>query len=107
MSPIPTTSQLSMLYPTIMLPNIINIAGKTAIVTGASYGLGATFAEALAVAGANVGLSARSKDKLEKVARRITDKGGSTFFAPCHVADAPQRRQMAADAWQPFGRLVI
>src|SRR5260370_14041933 len=103
----PTTSQLSMLYPPIMLPNIFNIAGKTAIVTGASYGLGATFAEALAVAGANVVLSARTKDKLEEVARRITDKGGSTFVAPCDVADAAQVRQMVADAWQDFGRQAL
>ncbi len=90
-----------------MLPNIFNIAGKTAIVTGASYGLGATFAEALAVAGANVVLSARSKDKLEEVALRITDKGGSTLVAPCDVADAAQVRQMVADAWQYFGRVDI
>jgi NAD(P)-dependent dehydrogenase (short-subunit alcohol dehydrogenase family) len=90
-----------------MLPNIFNIADKTAIVTGASYGLGATFAEALAAAGANVVLSARSKDKLEEVARRITDKGGSTFVAPCDVGDPAQVRQMVADAWQYFGRVDI
>jgi NAD(P)-dependent dehydrogenase (short-subunit alcohol dehydrogenase family) len=90
-----------------MLPNIFNIAGKTAIVTGASYGLGATFAESLAVAGANVVLSARSKDKLEEVARRITDQGGSTFVAPCDVANASQVRQMVDDAWQYFGRVDI
>jgi len=90
-----------------MLPNIFNIAGKTAIVTGASYGLGATFAEALAVAGANVVLSARSKDKLEEVARRIAGLGGHTFVAPCDVAVSSQVQGMVADAWQHFGRVDI
>lgn len=90
-----------------MLPNIFNIAGKTAIVTGASYGLGATFAEALAVAGANVVLSARSRDKLQEVARRIADKGGNTFVAPCDVAESGQVQKMVADAWQHFGRVDI
>ena len=53
-----------------MLRNLFALNGKTAIVTGASYGLGVTFAEALAEAGANVVLSARSGAKLEDVARR-------------------------------------
>jgi NAD(P)-dependent dehydrogenase (short-subunit alcohol dehydrogenase family) len=96
-----------MLYPTIMLPNIFNIAGKTAIVTGASYGLGATFAEALAVAGANVVLSARSRDKLQEVARRIADKGGNTLVAPCDVAQSAQVQTMVAGAWRHFGRVDI
>jgi NAD(P)-dependent dehydrogenase (short-subunit alcohol dehydrogenase family) len=90
-----------------MLPNIFNIAGKTAIVTGASYGLGATFAEALAVAGANVVLSARSRDKLNEVARRIADLGGNTFVAPCDVGESSQVQCLVDDAWRHFGRVDI
>src|SRR5260221_2237031 len=99
MSPIPTTSQLSMLYPTIMLPNIFNIAGKTAIVTGASYGLGATFAEALAVAAADVAPSARNQEKMGEGARRNTGKGGTHLAIPSRPGDVRPLGAMVAFAW--------
>jgi short-subunit dehydrogenase len=47
-----------------------NIRGQTAIVTGASSGLGITFAEALAECKANVVLAARRIERLEKLAER-------------------------------------
>ena len=71
-----------------MLRNLFALNGKTAIVTGASYGLGVTFAEALAEAGANVVLSARSGAKLKDVARRITGRGGSALAIPCDVGES-------------------
>ena len=46
--------------------SLFSLKGKTALVTGASYGLGVTFAETLAGAGANVVLAARSLDKLRR-----------------------------------------
>ena len=49
--------------------SLFSLKGKTALVTGASYGLGVTFAETLAGAGANLVLAARSLDKLQAVAR--------------------------------------
>jgi NAD(P)-dependent dehydrogenase (short-subunit alcohol dehydrogenase family) len=86
---------------------LFNITGKTAIVTGASYGLGATFAEALATAGANVVLAARSRDKLEDVARRIADAGGKALAVPCDVADSAQVASLLDQACQAFGRVDI
>lgn len=86
--------------------NLLDLKGKTAIVTGASYGLGATFAEALAAAGANVALSARSQDKLDQVARRIGD-GGKALAIACDVAHSSQVRDMVAEAWRHFGRVDI
>lgn len=50
------------------------IKDQTAIVTGASSGLGITFAEALAEAGANVAICARRYEKLKEVADQIEDK---------------------------------
>lgn len=52
--------------------DLFSVKGKAAIVTGASYGLGVTFAEALADGGANVVLAARSTDKLEAGGSRPT-----------------------------------
>ena len=52
--------------------SLFSLKGKTALVTGASYGLGVTFAETLAGAGANLVLAARSLDKLQALAARLT-----------------------------------
>jgi len=54
----------------------IDLAGKTALVTGAGRGLGKAIALALAKAGAKVGLAARSKEEIEQVAHLIEDAGG-------------------------------
>lgn len=68
--------------------------GKTALVTGASQGIGSAIAEALAAAGARVIVAARSVDKLESLANSIIDAGGeATALAldlsqPEAVADA-------------------
>ena len=69
-----------------------SLDGKTAVVTGASYGLGVTFANALAGAGANVVLPARSKDKIESEARRGEGSGASTLAVQCDVGDEQRPR---------------
>jgi NAD(P)-dependent dehydrogenase (short-subunit alcohol dehydrogenase family) len=58
----------------------ISLAGKTALVTGASSGLGERFARVLAEAGANVSLAARRTDRLDAL-RAELEKGGSTACA--------------------------
>ena len=54
----------------------IRLDGKTALVTGASSGLGWRFAQVLAQAGASVALAARSTDKLDELKREIEQAGG-------------------------------
>lgn len=58
------------------IANLLNLAGKTAFVTGASGGLGAHFAEVLAKAGADVIVGARREGALAEVAERIRANGG-------------------------------
>ena len=53
------------------LDDIFGLSGHRAIVTGASSGLGVEFAEALAIAGADVALVARRQERLQEVARRL------------------------------------
>jgi NAD(P)-dependent dehydrogenase (short-subunit alcohol dehydrogenase family) len=89
------------------LPNLFDLTGKTALVTGASSGLGVVFAEALARAGARVVLAARRVDRLQEVARKLEASGAATLVTPCDVTDPAQVEAMAATATERFGRVDI
>lgn len=64
-----------------------DLRGQTALVTGASSGLGARFAEVLAAAGAHVILAARRQAQLDGLAARIAAAGGSASTLSLDVAD--------------------
>lgn len=65
---------------------LFDITGKTAIVTGASSGLGAAFSHILGERGANIVLSARRTDRLEEVAGKIVEAGGRAITVQCAYA---------------------
>ena len=71
------------LYP----DKVIDLAGQTALVTGASSGLGARFARLLAASGARVACAARRADRLEGLAQQIAVDGGSAAPVSMDVAD--------------------
>jgi 3-oxoacyl-[acyl-carrier protein] reductase len=73
-----------------------SLAGKVAIVTGASRGLGRAIALHLARLGAQVALVARSSDRLSQVAGEIAVAGGSAIPLVCDVANAEQVQETAA-----------
>ena len=84
--------------------------GKLALVTGASRGIGAATAEALAQAGAHVILVARSTKSLEEVEDRIHAAGGSATIAPLDLADGESIGKLAAAAaerWEKLDILVL
>jgi NAD(P)-dependent dehydrogenase (short-subunit alcohol dehydrogenase family) len=64
--------------------------GRVAVVTGASRGIGAATAEAIAAAGAHVVLAARDRDALEGVLRRIRDAGGEGTAVPTDVSNVTE-----------------
>lgn len=64
-----------------------NLSGQSAIVTGASRGIGRAVALALGAAGAKVACVARNVEKLEAVAKEITDAGGEAAVYTCDVTD--------------------
>jgi NADP-dependent 3-hydroxy acid dehydrogenase YdfG len=66
---------------------LTNINGKTALITGASSGIGAAAALKLAAAGAKVGLAARRTDRLEALKAEITKKGGEALVLEMDVVD--------------------
>jgi NAD(P)-dependent dehydrogenase (short-subunit alcohol dehydrogenase family) len=86
------------------------LAGKVALVTGASRGIGAATAETLAAAGAHVVLVARTAKALEEVEQRIHDAGGSATIAPLDITDGESIAKLAAAAaerWQALDILVL
>ncbi|HET7306919.1 MAG TPA: SDR family oxidoreductase [Gammaproteobacteria bacterium] len=84
-----------------------SLKNKTAVVTGASQGLGAFIARALAVEGARVVLTARSADKLENVARSIRDRGGEAIAVQADVTDDTARANLVKRARNEFGQIDI
>jgi NAD(P)-dependent dehydrogenase (short-subunit alcohol dehydrogenase family) len=72
------------------------LAGQVALVTGASRGIGAATAEALAAAGAHVILTARDARLLEAVEQRIFDVGGAATIAPMDLTEADAIARLAA-----------
>lgn len=86
---------------------MFSVEGKTAIVTGASSGLGVSFAQALAEAGAKVVLAARRKENLDALAQEITGAGGQALAVTCDVGDSAAVKALVAAANQQFGRVDI
>jgi len=74
------------------LEDLFSLRGQVALVTGASSGLSAQVARALAKAGANVGLVARRKERLESLAKELEQKGVRACVAPADVTVTEQLR---------------
>jgi NAD(P)-dependent dehydrogenase (short-subunit alcohol dehydrogenase family) len=86
------------------------LAGRLAVVTGASRGIGAATAEALAAAGAHVVLVARTAAALEEVEERIHSAGGSATIAPLDLTEAETIGKLAgaiAERWEKLDILVL
>jgi NAD(P)-dependent dehydrogenase (short-subunit alcohol dehydrogenase family) len=81
--------------------------GKLALVTGASRGIGAATAEALAGAGAHVILTARNSAGLEEVEERIHAAGGSATIAPMDLTEGESIGKLAIAAGERWGKLDI
>src|SRR5260221_8039093 len=79
--------------------------GTVALVTGASSGIGAATARALAQQGAAVALAARRKDRLEQLAQDITRDGGRALVIEADVTDKIQAQAAVARTVAELGRL--
>ena len=86
------------------------LEGQLALVTGASRGIGAATAEALAKAGAHVIITARTTEALEAVEDRIHRSGGNATIAPLDLCDADSIAKLAqaiGGRWDKLDILVL
>ncbi|CAM4310877.1 Fatty acyl-CoA reductase [Mycobacterium basiliense] len=83
------------------------VSGKTVLVTGASYGIGAATARKLAAAGATVLIVARSVDRLDDLTAAITAGGGTAVAYPADLADEAAVNVLAKQIHQNHGPMDI
>lgn len=83
------------------------IRGRTAIITGASRGLGKTISMALAREGANLVLAARSQEKLEEVASEVRKLGVRAITVPTDVSKESDLKQLVDAALAEFKTIDI
>ena len=83
------------------------LTGLVALVAGASRGLGAATAEALANSGAEVLLVARTQGALEEIHDKISSAGGKAVIAPVDLLDGEAQDRLAIGVAERYGRLDI
>ena len=89
------------------MKDIFSLAGRTALVTGASSGLGAHFAQVLADAGARVVACARREERLAQVVADIAGTGGEALATVMNVTERDSVDAAFAAAEQVFGTVDI
>jgi len=86
---------------------IFDLTGKVALVTGASSGLGARFAQVLAANGASVALVARRKDRISALQEKIEAAGGKAFAVEADVTDCAAMARAFDAAEKALGTVTI
>ena len=83
------------------------LAGRVALVTGASSGIGDATARALAEAGAKVAIAARRHERLDVLARELGASGAEVFVLAADLAHEEESRRIVVETEAHFGRLDI
>jgi 3-oxoacyl-[acyl-carrier protein] reductase len=87
--------------------SLFDLSGETALVTGASSGLGRRFAAVLAAQGANIVALARRKERLDTLTREIAEKGGKAIAIAADIGDRSRIAKAFDQAEAEFGRVSV
>ena len=91
----------------IQYKKLFDLTDKVAIVTGSSRGIGASIAEAFAEFGANVVLSSRTKESVDKIAANIKKNGFKAEAVECHVGEEEQLKNLVESTIKTYGKIDI
>lgn len=86
---------------------LFDLTGRVAVVTGASSGLGVTFAEGLAAAGAGVVLAARRLDRIEALQKKLESEGAKALAIECDVTKEDSVDTVVRATLDRFGRVDV
>lgn len=92
---------------TSILERLFSLKGKSALITGASGGIGRVLAVSLAEAGAAIGVHGRDIDRLEETCRLVEATGSRAVPLTADLAQVDECRQLVAQAHKALGRLDI
>lgn len=87
--------------------SMFSIKDKTAIVTGATKGLGYAMAKQLAMAGANIVVVSRSPEDCSRVATELTESGTRAFGCSCDISNPASIENLVQSTLEHFGRIDI
>jgi NAD(P)-dependent dehydrogenase (short-subunit alcohol dehydrogenase family) len=87
--------------------DLFNLAGRVAIVTGGSIGLGRQIAEGLAEMGAHLVLCARKRERCQQAAEELQQLGVRTLALGCDVKNPADVQAVVDAAFSQFGRIDI
>jgi NAD(P)-dependent dehydrogenase (short-subunit alcohol dehydrogenase family) len=90
-----------------IINQIFDISGRVAVITGASSGLGVTFAEGLAAAGAKVVLAARRHERLTELVAKLESQGSDALAVRCDVSEIDDVDRLVSATMDRFSRLDI
>jgi len=85
----------------------VNLSGQTALVTGASQGIGKAIALSLGASGAKVACLARNAEKLEATVGEIQSAGGTAMVIPCDATDSEAAQAAVEKVVADWGQLDI
>jgi NAD(P)-dependent dehydrogenase (short-subunit alcohol dehydrogenase family) len=86
---------------------LFDLTGKTAVVTGATRGLGRSIVRTLAAAGADIVVSSRKLDACEETADEVRRLGRRALACACHVGHWDECARLVDAAYEAFGRIDV